>query len=348
MSGAYGQPESRAGTTDTPFTFVAKPGYYNDPELDLYFARARYYDSATGQWLSQDPIAADVNPYRYVGNDPVNATDPSGLQEAYARFYDKVARWWRELLGETAPKPSPRPQRAGLRPVEPSRPYSAGALLPPAVAPPGPCVNPALRPSVPKTLPPEWCPKWRPPASTPTQPAPQCQWAGKLIRGLGPIIIILADPTEMGDAGYKPEERPIGIDIEIEADTCQRRWGFQPCPAPARTARTVAMDFLRSQNVDTPTRRFLISRCNPLSTPIPPGPKSICRDGGVVVHCGIMYVDALSGLGHVPFRTGVSLFCCNCCHHYRRGRYCKGTDTPAGLGRPHWSSASQVPQDLYA
>lgn len=42
----------------------------------------RWLDPATGRWISQDPIgfaAGDTNLYRYVGNSPTNATDPSGL-----------------------------------------------------------------------------------------------------------------------------------------------------------------------------------------------------------------------------------------------------------------------------
>jgi hypothetical protein len=40
-------------------------------------------DPRTGRWLTQDPIgfdAGDVTLYRYVGNDPTNAIDPSGLK----------------------------------------------------------------------------------------------------------------------------------------------------------------------------------------------------------------------------------------------------------------------------
>src|SRR5262249_27514185 len=53
-----------------------------DPLLGLYYDRARYYNPATGRFLSEDPSgfgAGDANLYRYVGNSPTNATDPSGL-----------------------------------------------------------------------------------------------------------------------------------------------------------------------------------------------------------------------------------------------------------------------------
>ena len=42
----------------------------------------RWYDPATGRWMSQDPLgfdAGDSNLYRYVANKPTNATDSSGL-----------------------------------------------------------------------------------------------------------------------------------------------------------------------------------------------------------------------------------------------------------------------------
>ena len=47
------------------------------------------YDPRIGRWVSEDPIgfaAADPNLYRYVRNNPVNATDPSGLLKAETRF----------------------------------------------------------------------------------------------------------------------------------------------------------------------------------------------------------------------------------------------------------------------
>jgi RHS repeat-associated protein len=41
---------------------------------------ARWYDPGTGQFISVDPDLAETNqPYAYVGDDPVNRTDPTGL-----------------------------------------------------------------------------------------------------------------------------------------------------------------------------------------------------------------------------------------------------------------------------
>jgi hypothetical protein len=48
----------------------------------MSYYRARYYDARVGRFLSEDPIGfagGDVNLYRYVGNSPINYTDPSGL-----------------------------------------------------------------------------------------------------------------------------------------------------------------------------------------------------------------------------------------------------------------------------
>src|SRR5262249_31312453 len=53
-----------------------------DVETNLQYNRARYYDPASGRWISQDPLgfdAGDSNLYRYVNNQPTLATDPSGL-----------------------------------------------------------------------------------------------------------------------------------------------------------------------------------------------------------------------------------------------------------------------------
>ncbi|MFB0537482.1 MAG: putative toxin [Anaerolineae bacterium] len=59
-------------------------GEHWDAATSLLYLRARWYDPTTGRFLTRDPfpglatLPSTQHPYVYVGNNPVNLTDPSG------------------------------------------------------------------------------------------------------------------------------------------------------------------------------------------------------------------------------------------------------------------------------
>jgi RHS repeat-associated protein len=56
-------------------------GQFAQPFTSLYYYKNRTYDPQLGRFMQTDPIGygAGANLYAYVGNNPINATDPSGL-----------------------------------------------------------------------------------------------------------------------------------------------------------------------------------------------------------------------------------------------------------------------------
>jgi RHS repeat-associated protein len=63
-------------------------GHVNDPETNLVYMQARYYDPATGHFLSDDPRSLQVgnsysfNNYAYANNNPILNIDPDGREAA--------------------------------------------------------------------------------------------------------------------------------------------------------------------------------------------------------------------------------------------------------------------------
>jgi RHS repeat-associated protein len=72
----YGNVTGSTGAVST----LGYAGQYTDTESGLIYLRARYYDPATAQFLTRDPLEAQTrSPYGYVNDNPLNGTDPSGL-----------------------------------------------------------------------------------------------------------------------------------------------------------------------------------------------------------------------------------------------------------------------------
>lgn len=66
------------GAVDFRFSYT---GREFDEETGQYYYRSRYYNASNGRFLSEDTIGfegGDANLYRYVGNSPLNGTDPFG------------------------------------------------------------------------------------------------------------------------------------------------------------------------------------------------------------------------------------------------------------------------------
>jgi RHS repeat-associated protein len=63
-------------------------GEQYDSDLGLYYLRARYYNPATGRFLSRDPEEGkaydpqSLHKYLYAGGDPVNRVDPRGRADS--------------------------------------------------------------------------------------------------------------------------------------------------------------------------------------------------------------------------------------------------------------------------
>ena len=92
---AFGTLVSSPQPTENRRTYVGKFGYQDDFGSGVYFCTARWTESDTARWLSQDPIwpKPGINPYEYIGNNPINKTDPSGLDEATIGKFNAIQFW---------------------------------------------------------------------------------------------------------------------------------------------------------------------------------------------------------------------------------------------------------------
>jgi RHS repeat-associated protein len=74
---AYGAIQEHTGTATTPLGYDAQ---YTSSDTGLIYLRARVYDPATAQFLTVDPLASLTGaPYFYANDNPLNASDPTGL-----------------------------------------------------------------------------------------------------------------------------------------------------------------------------------------------------------------------------------------------------------------------------
>ena len=76
---AFGNVIASTGAWTSQFGNAGRFRYQEDPDSGLKLLGHRYYDSATGRFLTRDPVGDGRNWYVYCGSDPVNFYDDFGL-----------------------------------------------------------------------------------------------------------------------------------------------------------------------------------------------------------------------------------------------------------------------------
>ena len=85
----YGQPQPVTADPCAGVTRFGYAGQYTDP-TGLQYLRNRYYDPDTAQFLSVDPLVEVTgDPYGYAGGNPLQNTDPLGLD-----FWQDAGDWF--------------------------------------------------------------------------------------------------------------------------------------------------------------------------------------------------------------------------------------------------------------
>jgi RHS repeat-associated protein len=82
-------------TGPTPNNYLYRGEQY-DPDLGLYYLRARYFNPVTGRFLTRDPakdqplLPRTLHKYLYAAADPVNVKDPTGRTGEYAQILGRL------------------------------------------------------------------------------------------------------------------------------------------------------------------------------------------------------------------------------------------------------------------
>ncbi|ESQ83275.1 hypothetical protein AEAC466_13570 [Asticcacaulis sp. AC466] len=84
--GPYGEPKDANNVDSWSGERFRYTGQIMIPEAKLYDYKARVYDPIAGRFLQTDPVGSkdDLDLYAYVHGDPINHTDPTGLD----------CHWW--------------------------------------------------------------------------------------------------------------------------------------------------------------------------------------------------------------------------------------------------------------
>ena len=96
---SFGNLTASSGSITNPFQYTSRDF---EPETGLRYYRARYYDSTTGRFMSEDPIKflGGIDFYRYVSNSSIQRSDPSGLNDVnWSKLWGDAKGTWGTVKG---------------------------------------------------------------------------------------------------------------------------------------------------------------------------------------------------------------------------------------------------------
>lgn len=104
----FGQLIGKEAANDTNYLFT---GQEYDPESDLYYYNARYYNPSLGRFISRDPMLGSqndtlgYNEYAYARNNPLKYVDPSGMvTEQYLAQLQYEQQLWAYQTSNSSPQ----------------------------------------------------------------------------------------------------------------------------------------------------------------------------------------------------------------------------------------------------
>jgi RHS repeat-associated protein len=185
----FGNTTVTSGSSTNEFQYT---GRENDG-TGLYFNRGRYYSPTLQRFISEDPIgiSGGINLYAYVANNPIQFTDPLGLDKKQPNVplgplngYNGPPWLPQNRFPQANPPSGPNPPNSG-----PPDPIPGNPVGQPTPGEPPPVLNPPLPGGLPETITPPPYPTGLPPGTGPAGSHPFLEEAWETIVAIGEAVV---------------------------------------------------------------------------------------------------------------------------------------------------------------